>query len=191
VTTPPSTPVTLLLDRWRSGDRQALDQLMPLVYDELGRLAAHYMRSERPSHTLQATALVNEAYIRLVGASVTWQNRTHFFAVAARLLRRILVDHAKGHRREKRGGGGIKVTLNEAMIAPAELPPDIVALDDALQRLAAIDARKSELIELHFFGGLTYAELAETLKISEATVHRELRLAKAWLQHELKGGQSR
>jgi RNA polymerase sigma factor (TIGR02999 family) len=182
--------VTLLLERWRSGDRQALDELMPLVYDELGRLASHYMRSERPSHTLQATALVNEAYLRLAGASVTWQSRAHFFAVAARLLRRILVDHAKAHRREKRGGGGVKVTLNEAVIAPAEAPPDIVALDDALQRLGEIDSRKSRLIELHFFGGLTYAELAETMEISEATVHRELRLAKAWLHHELKGGET-
>ena len=184
--TPSSKPVTLLLEKWRSGDQQALDQLMPLVYDELRRLAAHYMKSERPSHTLQATAVVNEAYIRLVDISVTWQDRAHFFAVAARLLRRILVDHAKASRREKRGGGGVRLTLDEALLSSTEPAPDIVALDDALKNLASMDQRKGQIIELHFFGGLTYAEMAEALKISEATVHRELRLAKAWLQHELK-----
>jgi RNA polymerase sigma factor (TIGR02999 family) len=182
--TPTLKPVTQLLYEWRAGNQEALNQLMPLVYDELRRLAGHYMNSERPSHTLQPTALVNEAYIRLVEMEVSWQDRTHFFAVAARLLRRILVDHAKSHRRDKRGGGQVRVTLDEQLGA---LGPDadILALDDAITSLSAFDERKVRIIELHFFGGLTYDEMAEALGISQATVHRELRLAKAWLHHEL------
>jgi RNA polymerase sigma factor (TIGR02999 family) len=176
--------VTQLLSDWRSGDQQALDQLMPLIYDELRRLAQHYMQSERPDHTLQATALVHEAYLRLVDMDVTWQDRVHFFAVAARLMRRILVDHAKTHRRAKRGSGQ-KITLDEALLVAPEPAPDLVELDDALQRLATFDSRKSQVVELHFFGGLTYDEIAEAVGISPATVHRELRLAKAWLYHEL------
>lgn len=183
--TPSSRPITLLLEKWRGGDRQALDELMPLVYDELRRLAARYMKSERPSHTLQATALVNEAYTRLVDMSVAWQDRAHFFAVAARLLRRILVDHAKSHRRAKRGGGGPRVTLDESAMPSAGPAPDILALDDALTSLANMDERKARIIELHFFGGLTYAEMAEALGISEATVHRESRLARAWIRHQI------
>jgi RNA polymerase sigma factor (TIGR02999 family) len=181
---PPSRPITQLLHQWREGNREALDQLMPLIYDELRRLAGHYLKSERPSHTLQATALVNEAYIRLVDMDVPWEDRAHFFAVAARLLRRILVDHAKSHRRAKRGGGQAQVTLNE-YVASGETDKDIIALDDSLRSLAEFDERKSQIIELHFFGGLTYEEMAEALRISPATVHRELRLAKAWLHHEL------
>jgi RNA polymerase sigma factor (TIGR02999 family) len=187
--TPTLKPVTQLLYEWRAGNQEALNQLMPLVYDELRRLAGHYMKSERPSHTLQPTALINEAYIRLVEMEVSWQDRSHFFAVAARLLRRILVDHAKGHRRDKRGGGQVRVTLDEELGASGP-DPDILGLDEAITRLAAFDERKARVIEMHFFGGLTYEEMAEALGISQATVHRELRLAKAWLHHELtkKGG---
>ena len=179
-------PVTQLLQQWREGNQEALDQLMPLIYDELRRLAGHYMKRERPSHTMQATALVNEAYLRLVDMDVPWQDRVHFFAMAARLMRRILVDHAKTSRRAKRGGGKTKLQLDEALVVSAEPSQDIVALDDALTDLAAFDERKSRVIELHFFGGLTYEEMAEAIGISEATVHRELRMAKAWLYHELK-----
>jgi len=181
---PASKPITQLLHEWRAGNQQALDDLMPLVYDELRHLAAHHLKSERASHTLQPTALVNEAYIRLVNVEVQWQDRAHFFAVAARLLRRILVDHAKSRRRAKRGGDLIRVTLNEYLFS-TEPDNDIIALDDSLKSLATFDDRKSQIVELHFFGGLTYEETAETLGISPVTVHRELRLAKAWLHHEL------
>ncbi len=159
---------------------------MPLVYDELRRLAAHYMRGERPEHTLQATALVNEAYLRLVDMEVSWQDRAHFFAVASRLMRRLLVDHARAHQRVKRHSDGPKVTFDEALEVSAEPASDVIALDEALTQLAAFDPRKSEIIELHFFGGLGNEEVAEALGISRATVQRELRLAKAWLNHELK-----
>jgi RNA polymerase sigma factor (TIGR02999 family) len=184
--TPSTKPVTQLLRQWRAGNQQALDQLMSLVYNELHRLASHYMKSERQDHTLQATALVNEAFIRLVDLDVPWQDRTHFFAVAARLLRRILVDHAKSHRRAKRAGGQVKMTLDEVLLPSSEPDKEIIALDDALKSLAAMDERKGQLVELHFFGGLTYDEMAEAVGISQATVHRELRLAKAWLYHELR-----
>ncbi|HJZ79407.1 MAG TPA: sigma-70 family RNA polymerase sigma factor [Pyrinomonadaceae bacterium] len=182
----PSKQVTQLLAEWRGGNPQALDHLMPLVYDELRRLAQHYLRSERPEHTLQATALVNEAYLRLVDVRVSWQDRAHFFAVAARLMRRLLVDHARSHGRAKRDSGGPRVSLEVAADISAEPAADILALDEALTRLAAFDARKSEIIELHFFGGLSNDDVAEALGISRATVQRELRLAKAWLNHELK-----
>jgi RNA polymerase sigma-70 factor, ECF subfamily len=181
--------ITRLLKDWGGGNKQALDELMPVVYQQLHKLAAISMRSERPDHTLRATALVNEAYLRLVDADVAWQDRVHFFAVSARLLRRILVDHAKANHRQKRGGGAEVVELDEAvMIGPRceqGTRGGIMELDLALQRLAALDPRKSELIELLCFGGLTYDEAAEALKISPATVHRELKLAKAWLHREL------
>lgn len=177
--------VTQLLQQWSNGNRQALDELMPVVYDQLRKLAAHCLRAERPDHTLRATALVNEAYLRLVGAGISWQSRVHFFAVSARMLRRILVDHAKSHNRDKRGGEFDKIALDEAVVVGAQADKEIVALDEALKRLAAHDQRKSELIELLFFGGLTYDEAAEALHISPATVHRELTLAKAWLYREL------
>jgi RNA polymerase sigma factor (TIGR02999 family) len=180
--------VTRLLQAWGGGDKAALDELMPVVYDQLRRLAAHCLRSERPDHTLRATALVNEAYLRLVNADVAWQDRVHFFAVAARTLRRILVDHAKAHGREKRGGGAEKVSLDEAVLVGPECGPGIIELDLAMQRLAAQDARKSEIIELLCFGGLTYDETAAALKISPATVHRELKMAKAFLHRELMQG---
>ncbi|MCI0447273.1 sigma-70 family RNA polymerase sigma factor [bacterium] len=183
---PSSRTLTQLLHQWREGDEAALQQLMPLVYDELRRLAGHYMKSERSSHTLQATALVNEAYIRLVDMDVPWQDRAHFFAIAARLLRRILVDHAKALNRSKRGAGQILFTLDESLLPPIERGIQIIALDDALQSLASLNERKAQIIELHYFGGLSYDEMAEALGISTATVHRELKLAKAWLHSELK-----
>jgi len=158
---------------------------MPVVYEQLRKLAARCLRAERPDHTLRATALVHEAYLRLVDADVAWQDRVHFFAVSARLLRRILVDHAKANHRQKRGGGAEKVTLDEALLVGPQSSGGIVELDEALQRLAAHDQRKSELIELLCFGGLTYDEAATALKISPATVHRELKLAKAWLHRAL------
>jgi RNA polymerase sigma factor (TIGR02999 family) len=180
--------VTQLLQQWSGGNKQALDELMPLVYDQLRRLASNCLRAERPDHTLRATALVHEAYVRLIDADVNWENRVHFFAVSARMLRRILVDHAKSRNREKRGGEFEKIPLDEAVLAGPQSDKGIVELDEALKRLATHDQRKSELIELLFFGGLTYDEAAAALKISPATVHRELILAKAWLYRELGQG---
>jgi RNA polymerase sigma factor (TIGR02999 family) len=180
--------VTRLLQQWGSGDKQALDELMPVVYEQLRKVASNCLRSERPGHTLAATALVHEAYLRLVDSDVAWQDRVHFFALSARILRRILVDHAKSNNRQKRGGEFEKVPLDEAVIIGPQADRGIVELDEALQRLAAQDQRKSELIELLFFGGLTYDEAAAALKISPATVHRELTLAKAWLYRELGSG---
>lgn len=177
--------VTRLLQEWGGGNKAALDELMPVVYEQLRKLASRCLRAERPDHTLRATALVHEAYLRLVDADVAWQDRVHFFAVSARLLRRILVDHAKANHRKKRGGGAEKVTLDEALLVGPQASGGIVELDEALQRLAAHDQRKSELIELLCFGGLTYDEAATALKISPATVHRELKMAKAWLHREL------
>jgi RNA polymerase sigma factor (TIGR02999 family) len=177
--------VTQLLKEWGAGSKQALDQLMPLVYDQLRTLAARCLASERPYHTLRATDLVNEAYMRLVHSEPDFNNRVHFFAVAARLLRHILVDHARSQKRQKRGAGVEKVTLEEALMVGPETPLGILELDDALERLAAQDRRKSEVVELLFFGGLTYDETAAALEISPATVHRELKLAKAWLHREL------
>jgi len=177
--------VTQLLQQWGAGDKQALDQLMPIVYDQLHKLASSCLRSERPDHTLRATALVHEAYLRLVQADVHWQDRVHFYAVSARILRRILVDHAKSRNRHKRGGEYQQIPLEEAILVGPEADRGMVELDEALQRLAHQDRRKSDLIELLFFGGLTYDEAAAALKISPATVHRELTLAKAWLNLEL------
>lgn len=182
---PEQTSVTRLLQQWGSGNKEALDQLMPVVYEQLHKLASRCLYAERPDHTLRATALVNEAYLRLVDSDVTFQDRVHFYAVAARVLRHILVDHAKAHSRNKRGGGAEKIPLDEAVIIGPEAPSDILELDEALHRLAAHDQRKSEVIELLFFGGLTYDEVAAALKISPATVHRELTMGKAWLHHEL------
>jgi RNA polymerase sigma factor (TIGR02999 family) len=181
-----STNVTQILLEWRSGNEDALKTLMPMVYDELRRLASRYMRSERREHTLQATALVNEAYIRLVDMKVSWQDRAHFFAVAARLMRRLLVDHARGHHRAKREGDAAKVSLDEALEVSASPSSQVLVIDEALTRLAEFDPRKSEILELRFFGGLSNEEVAEALGISRATVQRDLRLAKAWLHRELK-----
>jgi RNA polymerase sigma factor (TIGR02999 family) len=159
---------------------------MPVVYGELRRLARHYVRRERPDHTLQATALVHEAYMRLVDQrGVTWQNRAHFFGVAAQLMRRILVDYARRHRAAKRGGSFVQVSLNDALALPEEQGEDVLALDDALERLAAIDPRQARVVELRLFSGLTVEEAAEVLDVSAATVKREWTMAKAWLSREI------
>jgi RNA polymerase sigma factor (TIGR02999 family) len=179
--------VTELLMAWGNGDQDALSRLMPLVYDELHRLAEGYMRREHAGHTLQTTALVNEAYIKLVDSSrVRWQNRAHFFAVAAQLMRRILVDFARNRRYQKRGGDWRQVTLGEGLGVATNVDSDLVALDEALQELAKLDPRKARVVELRFFGGLSLEEAAEALKISTDTVGRDWRAAKAWLKRELK-----
>jgi RNA polymerase sigma factor (TIGR02999 family) len=178
--------ITALLHRWKAGDAQALDDLMPIVYDELRRLARRYLAGERKDHTLQHTALVHEAYLELVQMRVGWNDRAHFFAVAARAMRRILVDHARTKKREKRGGDVLHVGLEEAADAPAPDPAvDLVALDASLERLAAVDARKSEILEMRYFGGLSQNELSEVLGISLATLNRELSSAKDWLRRDL------
>lgn len=178
--------VTLLLQAWSSGDRDALDRLTPIVYDELRRLARHYMRGERSGHTLQTTALVNEAYLRLVDfKSMSWENRAHFFAVSAQLMRRILVDHARRHNL-KRGAGFQHVSLEEdSAIIGGQGQPNFVALDDALRELAEVDSRKAQVVELRFFGGLTVEETAAVLKVSPVTVLRDWSTARAWLYREL------
>ncbi len=178
--------ITRLLHSWGDGNKDALDQLMPVVYKELRKLAARHLYSERPDHTLRATALVNEVYLRLVGSSVAFNDRIHFYALASRMLRHILVDHAKSQKRDKRGGDIQRIPLEDAIVFNPETAPEILELDEALTRLAEHDKRKSDLIELLFFGGLTYDEAAEALKISPATVHRELTFAKAWLYRELR-----
>src|SRR5438128_2431090 len=178
--------VTELLIEWSNGDKAALDKLMPLIHEELRRLAHHYMSHERQGHTLQTTALVNEAYLRLVNRKdVHWQNRTHFFAIAATLMRSILVDHARSHAYAKRGGGAHKTELDEAMVVSQERAREVVALDDALKELASFDLKQSRIVELRFFGGLTIEETAEVLHLSPATIKREWSTAKAWLYHEL------
>ena len=182
---PDSQLVTLLLHHWKNGNEEALDQLMPLVYEELRRLARRYLSAERPEHTLRATELVHEAYMRLVGAEIDWRDRAHFYAVAARVIRRILVDHANSRNCRKRGGDVERVRLDESVVIGAEAPEIIVSLDDALQRLAVVDRRKSDIVQFLYFGGMTYEETAAALNISPATVDRELRMAKAWLYREL------
>lgn len=178
--------ITHLLVNWGNGDQAALDDLLPLVTAELRRLARHYMARENPGHTLQTSALINEAYIRLVDQqNMPWQNRSHFFGVAAKVMRHILIDHARRHCYEKRGGGVRNVPLDEAMAVTDKRADDLVALDDALKTLAALDPRKSEIIQLRFFGGLSIEETAEALKISPITVTREWRSAKAWLRREM------
>jgi RNA polymerase sigma factor (TIGR02999 family) len=185
---PPSHQVTRLLVDWRNGDQGALEQLIPLVHDELRRVARRHMAHERAGHTLQATALVNEAYVRLIDVrQVNWQDRTHFFAMSSRLMRRILVDFARAKGYQKRGGGAQKVSLDEALIVSSEPGADLVALDDALDALAAFDARKAQVVEMRFFGGLSVEETAEALKVSVDTVMRDWKLAKAWLLRELTG----
>ena len=188
---PPAHRVTQLLVRWREGDPHALDELMPLVYKELRRLAAHYMRGERPGHTLQTSALVNEAYLRLAGhEEIQWQDRAHFFAVAAQAMRRILVDHARRRDNLKRGGGALRVALDDdAVIVSAGRVAEVVALDEALARLAEVAPRKSQLVELRFFGGLSIEETAEVLGVSPGTVMRDWTFAKAWLRREIAGGE--
>jgi RNA polymerase sigma-70 factor, ECF subfamily len=187
---PSSHRVTELLVRWREGDPAALGELMPLVYDELRRLAARHMRGERPGHTLQTSALVNEVYLRLAGQEgMQWQNRAHFFAVAAQAMRRLLVDHARRRGSRKRGGDAGRVALDEgAVVVSDERAAEVVALDDALARLAEVAPRKSRLVELRFFGGLSIEETAEVLNVSPGTVMRDWTFAKAWLRKEISGG---
>ncbi|MDT5269217.1 MAG: hypothetical protein QOH49_1403 [Acidobacteriota bacterium] len=181
--------VTQILQEVSGGDREAPARLMPLVYDELRRLADHYLRQERADHTLQPTALVHEAYLRLVDQTrVDWQNRAHFFGVAAQLMRRILVDYARRHQTSKRGGLRQKLTLDEAVDYSQTRDVDLVRLDDALTALAQFDARQSQIVELRFFGGLTIEETAEALGISPATVKVDWNMAKAWLRREIGGG---
>jgi len=177
--------LTALLVASSKGDQEALNQLLPLVYDELRRQANRYLRRERSDHTLQATALVHEAYLRLIDQQVSWQNRAHFFGVAAEMMRRILIDHARSHQAVKRGSGGIKLSLEDVLNLSDEKAADLVALDDALNALAEIDPQKSKLVELRFFGGLSLEETAEVLNVGTATVTRQWRMAKAWLYHEL------
>ena len=178
--------VTQLLERWSGGDESALKQLMPLVYDELHRLAGGYLRRERLGHTLQPTALVNEAYLRLIGQrNARWRNRAQFFGVAAQLMRRILVDHARAHHAAKRGGPNFSLPLSHADHFGEQPDVDLLALHDALNRLAEIDPQQSRIVELRFFGGLTIEETAEVMHISHATVEREWKVARAWLRREL------
>jgi len=182
VTTLPKNEVTQLLLRWSEGDKAALGKLMPLVYRELRRLAGHYMRRERPGHTLQASALVNEAYLRLVDyRRMQWQNRAHFFAVAAQAMGRVLVEHARSRQYAKRGGTAQRISLDDVAVLTDQQAAELVALDEALTSLEALDARKARIVELRYIGGLSIEEAAETLRVSTATVERDWRSAKAWL----------
>ncbi|HUI55844.1 MAG TPA: sigma-70 family RNA polymerase sigma factor [Bryobacteraceae bacterium] len=186
---PPAHEITLLLQAWRAGDERALDKITPLVYRELHRVAKRYMAREKPGHTLQTTALINEVYVRLVSfKEVSWQDRAHFFAVCAQLMRHILTDWARRHRYLKRGGEARHISLDESVVVSAELSPDLVELDDALKGLAAIDPRKSQVVELRFYGGLSVEETAEVLKVSSGTVLRDWKMAKLWLLREISGG---
>jgi RNA polymerase sigma-70 factor, ECF subfamily len=181
-----SQDVTRLLVDWSNGDQAALDKLLPLVNDELRRLARRYMRRESPGHTLQTSALVNEAYLRLIDQKkVRWQNRAHFYGIAAQLMRRILIDHARSHHYAKRGGGVLKVSLDEAAAVTEAPAAELLAVDEALEKLTAMDARKGRIVELRFFGGLSLEETAEVMGISSPTVQREWRSAKAWLRRML------
>jgi RNA polymerase sigma factor (TIGR02999 family) len=178
--------ITHLLLAWGEGDQLALEKLMPLVYEELRRVARHYMNRQRPGHTLQTTALVNEAYLRLIDSSkVQWQNRAHFFAVSAQLMRRILVDFARERTSLKRGEGARQLSLDQALEISSERSADLIALDDALKTLARMNSRQSQIVELRYFGGLSEEETAEALKISQRTVRRDWSLARAWLYREL------
>jgi RNA polymerase sigma factor (TIGR02999 family) len=182
------TDLTRILKQASGGDDSALNRLMPLVYNELRALAESYLRQERPDHTLQATALVHEAYVRLVKQEeVEWRSRSHFFAVAAQMIRRILVDHARGHQREKRGGGSQRLRLDENVQA-AERDVDLVALDEALKDLAGLHPRQAQIVELRFFGGLTLLEIAEFLNVSPRTVDGDWSMARAWLRKALRSG---
>ena len=192
MTTPSASPheVTKLLVEWSNGDQSALDRLMPLVYDELRRLAASYLRRERPGQTLQATALVHEAYVRLIGEkSHTWQNRNHFLAIAALSMRQILVQRARARKATKRGGDPIRIELDDRLLPPSAAGEqdevDLVALDGALEKLAELDPRQAKVVELRYFGGLSVGEAAAALDVSPATVKRDWTLARAWLKREL------
>jgi RNA polymerase sigma-70 factor, ECF subfamily len=182
------TNVTALLLKWGKGDDEARERLIPLVHQELHQIARRCMAGERVGHSLQATALVNEAYVRLVdGKAVEWQDRAHFLAVSARVMRRILVDHARARHAQKRGGEGVRVTFDDVLVVTDEPRQNFIALDDALEALAKFDQRKSRVVELRFFGGLSVEETASVLNVSPDTVMRDWRLAKAWLQEEMRG----
>ena len=189
MSTPSSSDITLLLHAWRRGDQLALEQLTVIVYHELHRMAQRYMAREKEGHTLQATALIGEVYVRLIKANeVEWHDRVHFFAVCAQLMRRILTDFARAHGYQKRGAGAPHIPLNEAMVISPEPAVDLVALEQALTRLGETDLRKSKVVELRFFGGLTIEQTAEVLQISSETVMRDWSVARAWLLRELDGG---
>jgi len=184
--TPSSNEVTELLVQWSNGNQAALEKLMPLVYDELHRLAHRYMGHERRGHTLQTSGLVNEAYLRLIDQTrVQWQNRAHFFGIAAQMMRRILVDYARSRSNARHGGGAARVSFDDVQVFSPERPDDVVALDEALKGLAALDQRKSQIVELRFFGGLSIEEAAEVLGVSPGTVMRDWTLAKAWLHRAI------
>ena len=184
--TPTSHEITQLLLAWSEGDKQALDRLVPLVYDELRRLAHNYMRKERAGQTLQTTALIHEAYLRLIEANrVQWRNRAHFYGIAAHLMRQILVARARERGCQKRGGGAERVSLDEAMVIDERLDEDLVALDEALGELSKFDARMAQVVEMRFFGGLTEEEIAAALDVSTKTVRRDWRLARSWLRRKL------
>jgi RNA polymerase sigma-70 factor (ECF subfamily) len=185
---PAPSEITGLLIAWSDGDQAALERLLPLIERELHRIARHYMRRESPGHTLQTTALVNEAYFRLIEQKrVRWQNRAHFFAIAAQIMRRILLNYARDRHRDKRGGRAVQVSLSEVAVMGEERSAELIALDEALERLAAFDARKARVVELRHFGGLTAAEAAEVLGVSVITVERDWSAAKAWLAKEVRG----
>jgi RNA polymerase sigma-70 factor (ECF subfamily) len=187
----PSEQITLLLQSWSQGDQGAIEKLVPLVYGELHRIAQRYMSDERPGHALQTTALVNEAYLRLVDSShLSWEGRTHFFGVCAQVMRRILVDWARSRQTLKRGGDVRALELDEALAVAKRPGMDLVAIDDALKALATVDPRKSQVVEMRFFGGLSVKETAQVLKVSPETVHRDWKLAKSWLRRELNGEHS-
>lgn len=184
----PEPEVTRLLLDWRNGDEEAFNRLIPLVHGELHRIARRYMRHEKPGHTLETEALLNEAYLRLVGEQeIDWQDRAHFFAISARIMRRLLVDHARSRAYAKRGGGAVQVSLNEELAVSGEKSIDLMALDEALERLAENDERRSRIVELRYFGGLSSEETAQVLGLSEITIKREWLKAKAWLYRELTG----
>ena len=183
-----SHEVTRLLQEWAAGDAEALEQLTSLIYRELRQLAEGYLRSEAPPHTLQPTALVHEAYLRLIGQpSPAWESRSHFFGIAARIMRQILVDHARSRHSRKRGGKLKRVSLNDCVNAAAEFSADLIALNEALIELERFDSPKAQMVDLHFFGGLTIQETADTLAVSKSTVERELRAAEAWLFRHIQG----
>jgi RNA polymerase sigma factor (TIGR02999 family) len=184
---PPPNEITERLIAWGAGDRAALDQLLPVVYQELRRMAGNYLRQENPGHTLQPTALVHEAWLRLIDqARVDWRNRAQFFGVAAQMMRRILVDHAKAKHREKRGGDAVKLSLDDVINLSRERAADLIALDDALDELTRVDERKSRVVELRYFGGFTVEEIAQILEVSPETVMRDWKLAKAWLYQQIR-----
>ncbi|HUA62777.1 MAG TPA: sigma-70 family RNA polymerase sigma factor [Verrucomicrobiae bacterium] len=178
--------VTALLLRWRDGDEQAFHEMLPLVYDELRRLARRYLQHEAPGHTLQSTALVHEAYLRMMDQNTSWQNRAHFFGIAAQMMRRVLVDHARSRSAAKRGEGARMVTLDAGIAAPEKRDVDIEALDEALTSLGKVDPRQERIIELRFFAGLSIEDTSEALQVSPATVKREFAIAKAWLYREMR-----